>query len=467
MAKLLFSEIANAVGGYISEVDWNTHVSSFSIDSRTIEPEDLFFAIIGEKHDGHQFLSEAFEKEAIGAVVREDTNIPEIKGAKNLLKVRDTHQALKDLACYVRQSYAPKIIGITGSCGKTSTKDMAYQLLKGHFKIKRTEGNYNNLYGLPLSLLCLEEDDEIFVGEMAMSGPGEIEELAKIAQPNIGMITNIHPVHTEFFDAMKDLAQAKKELLDGLVGERIAILNADNKLVEEIASDFSGERITFGIDKKADIMATDIKPLGVEGTSFMLHYKGQSYPVKLNLIGLYNIYNLLAALGACQALGLDLKELTGKFPQLVLNQMRSRVAKLNGNVTLIDDSYNSNPRAIEMVLDYMKQLEGYKRKIVVSGDMLELGSLAHSHHIELGKLIVKTGIDMLLGIGELSKLTVASAIKEGMDALNALHFTDSETAGKYLAPLLQSGDLILVKGSRAMHTDKVVKAIKNHMKQKV
>lgn len=467
MAKLFIFEIANAVGGYISRIDWDTQVCSFSIDSRTLKPGELFFAIIGEKYDGHQFLSEAFDKGAIGAVVNEDADIPDIKGAKNLVKVRDTHQALKDLASYVRQNFTAKVIGITGSCGKTSTKDMLYQLLKGHFRIKMTEGNYNNLYGLPLSLLYLEEKDELFVGEMAMSGPGEIEELAKIAQPNIGIITNIHPVHTEFFDTMEDLAQAKKELLDGLVGERIAILNADNKLVQEIAADFSGERITFGIEKEADIMATDIQPLGIEGTAFKLHYKSQSYPAKLNIIGLYNIYNLLAALGACQVLGIELEQLGEKFSQIVLNHMRSQVAKLNGDVTLIDDSYNSNPRAIEMVLDYVRQLEGYKRKIVVSGDMLELGSLAPSHHIELGKLIVKSRIDMLIGIGELSQLTVASAIKEGMNALHALHFPDSETVAKYLAPLLQPGDLVLIKGSRAMHTDIVAKAIENHIKQKV
>jgi UDP-N-acetylmuramoyl-tripeptide--D-alanyl-D-alanine ligase len=467
MATLSFKEIAKATGGKVAEVDRNNRASSYSMDSRTLQSGELFFAIKGENYDGHHFLSEVFRKGAVGAVVQEGADLNGEGGNKRLIMVKDTHQALKDLAAFVRRRSSIMMAGITGSCGKTTSKDMAYFLLKDHFKTRRTEGNYNNLYGLPFSLLQLNEGDEVFIGEMAMSEAGEIAELAKIAQPNIGVITNIHPVHTEFFPSMKEVAEAKRELLEGLVEERIAVLNADNKLVQEIAGDFDGRRITFGITEEADVMAADIKPLGLDGVAFNLNYQSEKRSVKIDFIGIHNVYNLLAALGICRALELELNMLIEAFSQIKINPMRSRVVKFDGGFALIDDSYNSNPRAMEVVLGYMREVNGYKRKIVVSGDMLELGSIAQSAHTDLGKLIAYSGIDLLCGIGELSRFTVEAAINAGMNAKNVLHFPDAYAVSEYLPPQLQSGDLILVKGSRGIHTDKVVEAIEKYLNKKV
>jgi UDP-N-acetylmuramoyl-tripeptide--D-alanyl-D-alanine ligase len=463
MATLSVKEITEAVGGKLKKADCSNRISSYSMDSRTLQSGALFFALKGENYDGHHFLSDVFGKGAAGAVVQEGGDFRVEAVNNKLIMVKDTHQALKDLAAFVRRRSSIKVVGITGSCGKTTTKDMAYYLLKDHFKTERTEGNYNNLYGLPFSLLRLDEDDEVFIGEMAMSEAGEIAELAKIARPNIGVITNIHPVHTEFFQSMEEVARAKKELLEGLVKERIAVLNADNEWVQEIALDFDGRRITFGIDKEADIMATDIKPLGLDGVAFNLNYQN----VRIGFIGIHNVYNLLAALGVCRALELRLDMLIEAFSKIKLNPMRSRVVKFGGGISLIDDSYNSNPRAMEVVLGYIREVDGYKRKIVVSGDMLELGSIAQSAHKELGKLIAQSGIDLLYGIGELSRFTVDAAIDAGMNAKNVFHFPDSDAVSEYLPPRLQPGDLILVKGSRGMRTDKIVYTIETYLNKRV
>ena len=463
MAVAQIGEIVEVVKGKLMSGDSSTWLASYSIDSRTLKPGDLFFAIQGAHHDGHQFVAEALLRGAKGAIIHRETKLPQELRSANLIMVRDTHQALIDLATHFRRKWKVKVVGVTGSSGKTTTKEIIFALLLGKHRTKKTPGNYNNLYGLPLGMLSLEETDEVFVGEMGISEPKEMEKLIEIAQPDVGVITNVNPVHLEFFSSVGEIAVEKGKLLEGLRGERVAIVNSDDPWTANILARFKGKIISFGVKNSSDIMGKDIAWKGLEGGTFtVVVNKKEEEHLFIPLVGLYNLYNALAAIAVAYYFRVPLTAIKEKLAHFKGMPMRSRVLRFKEGFTLLDDTYNSNPRALELVLDHFKALTTEGRKIVISGDMLELGEWSEEAHREAGRLIANGGIDLLIGVGNLSRKSIEEAQKERMPPDSLFHFPDSSQVGPFLSSLLREKDLILVKGSRAMKMELIVDYLIKH-----
>ncbi len=462
MAVVQIGEIVEAVKGKLISGDSSTWLADYSIDSRTLKPGDLFFAIRGAHHDGHQFVAEALRRGAKGAIISREVELPRELRSANLIIVSDTHQALKELANYFRHKWKVVVVGITGSAGKTTTKEITFDLLKGDCRVKKTPGNYNNLYGLPLGMLSLEKEDEVFVGEMGISEPGEMDKLIEISQPNVGVITNVNPVHLEFFSSVEEIAEEKGKLLVGLRGDRVAIVNSDDPWMPKVLTRFKGRVISFGIRNSSDIMGKDIEWKGLEGGTFkVVVNKGEGEELFTPLVGIYNLYNALAAIAVAYHFKVPLTAIKERFARFKGLPMRSRVLRFKEGFTLIDDTYNSNPRALELVLDHFKALTTDGRKIVISGDMLELGEWSEEAHRNAGRLMGNEGIDLLIGVGNLSRKTIEEAQKEGMPP-TLVHFPNSSQVGPFLSSLLREKDLILVKGSRAMKMELIVDYLKKH-----
>jgi UDP-N-acetylmuramoyl-tripeptide--D-alanyl-D-alanine ligase len=461
MATLSAGQVASFCGGRITSGSSDLLISSYSLDSRATKKGELFFAIRGERLDGHDFVADALEKGALGAVVEEGRVPSHLDRETLIIEVADTPLALQELAASVRKNSRVNLIGISGSTGKTTTKDITYTLLSSRFKAKKSPGNFNSLYGLPLALLALEEGDELFVAEMGMSRPGELKRLCEIAEPEIGVLTNIYPVHQEFFPGIKAIAGAKRELLDGLSGERIAVLNRDDPLIREISGDFSGRMVWFGIKERAEVTAVDITTKGLSGTALTIDYGGKKGNCFLPLIGFHNVVNLLAALAVARALSLGWEEVLPRLSLIEPSPMRGAVIRFRQGITVIDESYNSNPKALEMVLSWFAGLTDFSRKIAVLGDMLELGDIAEEAHREAGRRVASSGISLLIGVGELSQLMVEEAIASGIKEDAAIHFPDAEKAAEFLTPRVKEGDIILVKGSRGINTDIVISRLRS------
>ena len=355
------------------------------------------------------------------------------------------------------------MVGITGSSGKTTTKEIAFDLLQGDYRVKKTPGNYNNLYGLPLGMLSLEKDDELFLGEIGISEPGEMEKLIEISQPNVGVITNVNPVHLEFFSSVEEIAEEKGKLLEGLRGDRVAIVNNDTPWTAKVLARFKGRVISFGIRNSSDITGKDIEWKGLQGGTFtVVVNKRDEEELFTPLVGLYNLYNALAAIAVAFYFKVPLPAIKERLARFKGMPMRSRVLQFKEGFTLLDDTYNSNPKAFELVLDHFKTLATDGRKIVISGDMLELGEWSEEAHRNIGRMMANGGIDLLIGVGSLSRKSIDEAQKEGMPSASLVHFPDSSQVGPYLSSIIREKDLLLVKGSRAMKMELIVDYLKKH-----
>src|SRR5437899_4209449 len=403
------AEFVSASGSY----DGNVIAQRYSIDSRTIQPGDLFFAVKGERLDGHDFVEQAFSKGAVAAVVRKDqlgkylVNTP-------LLQVDDTLVALQTLAAAVRRLWGKSLIGVTGSTGKTTTKEAIAHVLSSRFRVLKSEGNFNNHFGLPLQLLRLEREHDVAVIEMGMSHAGEIAALAKIAQPEIGVVTLVGPVHMEFFSGLADVARAKYELIAALPPGGVAVLNADDAYVSQFGRDFHGKVVTFGVRQAADVRAESVEPRGEKGTVFTAVSGEERALLKLPLIGLHNVYNALAAIAVGWERGIALAEAAAALADLEPYDKRGQVLHIAG-ATVINDCYNSNPQALKSMVDALAAMPA-KRRIVVAGEMLELGSAGDELHRECGRYIAQQKIDFLLGVRGSAQTMVAAAQQAGMAA---------------------------------------------------
>src|SRR3989440_6364844 len=432
------AEFVSASGSY----DGNVIAQRYSIDSRTIQPGDLFFAVRGERLDGHDFVEQALSKGAIAAVVRKDqlgrylVNTP-------LLPVDDTLVALQTLATAVRRLWGKPLIGITGSTGKTTTKEAITHALSSRFRMLKSEGNFNNHFGLPLTLLRLEPEHDAAVIEMGMSHAGEIAALAKIAQPEIGVVTNVAPVHLEFFESIGEIARAKYELIDSLPAGGIALLNADDEYVSQFGRDFHGKVVLYGLRTQADVRAENAKHHGAEGSTFDVVVGGCREKASLPLVGAHNIYNALAAVAVGLDRGLTLSEATGALATLAPADKRGEVVKL-GNITIINDCYNSNPKALDAMVDTLAAMPA-KRRIVVAGEMLELGPEGEELHRRAGRHMVEKGIDILVGVRGRAQAMVEAASRAGM---KAEFVAAPEAAGEWLTTHARDGDVVLLKAAR-------------------
>ena len=467
-------EIIKILGPTVrSEADMSEReIAGYSIDSRTIREGELFFAIKGEIYDGHRFVDDVVKKGALAAVVSEEfleSNVASgIDASKTMLiPVSDTLNALQSLASAVLEDWRGQEVAVTGSMGKTTTKEMTAAALSKAGHVIKTTGNLNNDYGLPLSILKMESDGahasdfDYAVFEMGMNHAGEIARLTEIAPPDVGVVTIVAPVHLEFFSSIEEIANAKAEMVSGIKRGGAAILNADDPLVtrmQEMRSDINYR--LFGISRPADVMAREIIADGFNGTRFRLITPRGEIEANLPLAGTHNLYNALAAAAVADFYETPLEEIAAALGEVSSAKMRGEVLRFQEDITIVDDSYNSNPRAlIEMVKTICANRECLRR-IVVAGEMLELGVTAPELHKEAGRQLAELGVDKLIGVRGLAREIVAGAREAGMSAVSALFFETPDDAAEALAQEARAGDLILVKGSRGVKTEIIVQRMK-------
>lgn len=461
MAELRLDEIAARTGGRIVQGDPAARFGAFNIDSRLSRPGEMFFAIAA-KRNGHDFVPDAFAKGARGAVISQ--KIAAVDPALALILVPDTVAALQALAASVLAECDPRVIGITGSIGKTTTKEFAAALLSPCLKVLKSEGNFNNQLGLPLSLLRLEPRHQAAVLEMGTSGPGEIRALTRIAPPDVAVITNINPVHLEFFHSLEAVASAKKEILEGARENGTAVLNGDDPLVQEIGQAWKGRRLTFGFSRGCDIRAARVQISGTAGMSLELRLEGKSRRVLFPFFYEEYLSNLLASVGVGLAMSVPFETMVEQIPRLAPVTGRGRLIGLGRGIRLIDDSYNSSPKALEAALRGLASFPA-KRRVAVLGDMLELGPAAEEFHREAGREVARNGWDLLLAVGPLARGIAEGAMAAGLPKERIHVFPTSDEAAARIWSLLEDGDLVLVKGSRGMRTERLVEKLSVEFKE--
>ena len=451
--KLLLSRIGEFISAS-GQYDGHALAQGYSIDSRTVQPGELFFAVRGERLDGHDFVEQAMRHGAVGAVV-EKAQLPRYTSAAGLLAVDDTLLALQTTATAVRKIWGKTTIAVTGSMGKTTTKEAMAHLLAIKYRVHRTKGNFNNHFGLPLGLLTLEPEYDFAVVEMGMSHAGEIAALARIALPNQAVITNVAPVHLENFDSIAGIARAKYELIEALPHGGTAVLNGDDEYVCQFGRDFKGKVVTYGLKAMAclpaDVRAEKIEVLGAGGTRFDLVAHEMRQTVQSPLLGKHNVYNVLAAAAIAMEHGITPSEIAVALPFLEPADKRGQVVQL-GNITVLYDCYNSSPKALMAAVDTLAAMPA-PRRIVVAGEMLELGATGEQLHRECGRYLAGKKLDFLLGVRGLAKPMVEAAREAGM---KAEFVSTPEEAGEWLARETREGDAVLLKASRGVKLEKAL-----------
>ncbi|HTB16025.1 MAG TPA: UDP-N-acetylmuramoyl-tripeptide--D-alanyl-D-alanine ligase [Bryobacteraceae bacterium] len=419
-------------------------VTGWSVDSRSIQPGDLFFALRGPNFDGHAYLDEVFAKGAVAAITdREGTS----NGA--VLRVGDSLRALQSLASEARGRWGGEVVAVTGSAGKTTTKDMIADMLAVGIKTGKSEGNLNNHIGLPLSLLRMDESARVAVTEIGMNHAGEIRELAKIAKPNVAVLTNVGYAHIEFFESIDEIAAAKRELVESLDETGIAVLNADDARVTAFARAHRGRTVLYGQSASADVRAENAE-FSRESTRFSV--KNARFSTQLT--GRHNVSNILAGIAVAGLYGIEPQRLTGAVENLRPGNMRGEQFHHRG-VLIYNDCYNSNPDAVRAMLDLLRDTPA-RRRIAVLGEMLELGRWAEPLHRDVGSYAVAQGIDVLVGIRGAAWSFVDAAKLAGLSAGAALFFDDPTEAGRAVRSIAQPGDAILFKGSRGVHVERAL-----------
>jgi len=443
-------------------LDPMARVAGVSIDSRTVRAGELFFAIHGPRHDGHDHVAAALERGALAAVVAESRarQFPDAL-RRSCLVVDDTLRALHRLATAVRLAWGKKIAGVTGSVGKTTTKEILAAVLGAKLRVLKSEGNFNNAYGLPLTLFRLEDEHDAAVLEMGMSRRYELQELAAIAKPDVGVVTRVAPAHLEFFASVEEIALAKRELIEGLNGrDSVAVLNADDPLVAAFAAHAPGRVLTYGIEHGADYRAESIEDRGALGSAFVLVENGKRTRLELALPGRHVISNALAALAAASVWGIGAAAAQSALRTLQAPAMRGELLRFTNGAALINDSYNSSPAALHAMIKVLAATPNYRRRILAAGEMRELGATSAELHREAGKSAAATGkIDWVVGVEGDAAQIVEGAVAGGIPRLQTKVFASSEEAAKFLADFVVSGDLLLVKGSRGVKMERVVESL--------
>jgi len=461
MSALRLDRIAAATGGSLRGAG-AVLATGFAIASRRIKPGDLFFAIAAER-DGHDFAADAAAKGAAGAVVARD--VAGLPAGFPLIQVADTIRALQDLGRSLLAGQAVKVAAVTGSVGKTTTKEFTAAVLARRFRVLKSEGNFNNHLGLALTLLGLEPGHTAAVLEMGMSAPGEIRTLAAIAPPDVAVITNVQPVHLEFLGSLEAVAAAKWELVDGLKPGGTAVLNADDaRLVRRAAGRPRERTVFFGRSPSADVGAERIVRLGFDGFGFDLRLPEGRVPCRLAFLTEGYLADALAAAGAAWALGVPAGEIAAGLSGLRPGAGRGGWVRLRRDVVLIDDSYNSSPAALSAALRGLAELPA-SRRVAVLGDMLELGTGEEAFHAEAGRIAAAAGWDVLLAVGPRSRALARAAVEAGLPAAAVRTYETSLQAAEALDGILKAGDLVLVKGSRGMRTEIAAARIRELFKE--
>ena len=431
-------------------------ITGWSIDSRTAQPGDLFFALRGPNHDGNAYLDQAFSKGATAAVADLGALSPARQsgaaGAGDILAVPDSLAALQHIASWARDQWGGQVIGVTGSAGKTTTKDVIAAMLAVTTPVSKTVGNLNNHIGLPISILRLPSGTPVAVLEMAMNHAGEIRRLCEIARPNIGVVTNVGHAHMEAFESIQAVAAAKRELIESLPADGIAVLNSDDQLVLPFREKHRGRTVTFGFSPGSDVRGEN-----VEQTSEGVRFTVDSVQFSSPLHGFHSVSNFLAGIAVAGLFGIRPQQLTEVVRDFPPGPMRGERILHNG-ILILNDCYNSNPDAARAMIDVLRDTQA-KRRIAVLGEMLELGRWSGALHRDVGSYVAAQGIDVLVGIrGAASNLV--DAAKEAGQAVNAAFFFEHpEDAGDKLREIASAGDVILFKGSRGTHVERALERL--------
>jgi len=459
---LTIDEVLKVTGGKLLQGKGDSSFQGISTDSRTVAEGELFVALKGPRFDGHRFALEALRKKA-GGVLIEEGKVGDIRWngyrSRAVIAVEDTLSALGNIAQGWRRKYDIPLVALTGSNGKTTTKEMIAVCLETTFPILKTKGNLNNLIGVPLTLLTLTEKERIVVLEMGMNVPGEIGRLAQIAEPDVGLITNIQTVHLEGMGSLERLKEEKGELFRRMRRDGTILVNQDDPRVVDLARDYPGQKITFGTEQPADVMAKEIRLRSAQGTSFTLILEGEALDIHLRLLGRHFIPNAISAMAVACLFGVEVDRAREALENFRPFPMRMEVIPLKGGRTLINDAYNANPHSTGVALETLEEVKGMGRAIAVLGDMLELGSFTNEAHEQIGRKVCDLSIDFLLVMGDEAPIVVESAIRRGLPMERARIVESHSEAISLLRQMIQSGDWILVKGSRRMAMEKIVEGL--------
>ncbi len=456
-------EILEATGGHLLQGEQGMTFRGISTDSRTVNEGDLFIALKGPRFDGHHYALEALKKRAEGVMVEErQAQAFRWNGfaSKAVVSVKDTLHALGDLARQRRRRFGTPVVALTGSNGKTTTKELIAACLETTFPILKTEGNLNNLIGLPLTLLHLTEKEKVVVLEMGMNVPGEVRRLTEIAEPDVGLITNIQEVHLEGLGNLERVKEEKGQLFRNMGTDGTIVVNQDDPRVVDLARLFSGRQISFGIQNTADVMAKEIRFKGPHGTSFLMLIKGEPIRIILPLVGKHFVPNSLAAAAVATHFGVERQKIKEALEAFQPFPMRMEVWPLRGGKYLLNDAYNANPRSMESALETLSEIKGKGRSIAVLGDMLELGDYSEEAHRRLGQKVRDLSIDFLVTLGQRASTVVDSAVRAGLAAERAKVVQSHSEAVRLILQWAQEGDWILVKGSRAMAMERIAEALR-------
>lgn len=467
MEPISIAEITAASSGRLTAGDGAAAVAGVCTDTRRLQPGDLFVALVGARFDGHDYLAEAVAKGCRGIVHSRPISARDATawsaGGVSLILVRDTLDALGAIAREYRRRFELPLVAVTGSNGKTTTKEMIRAIASARFSVLASEGTFNNFVGVPTTLFRLKAWHTLAVLELGMNARGEIRRLAEIAAPEIGVVTNVGPAHLEFLETLDGVAAAKAELLDAMAASagrgKTAVLNLDDPRVAAMAAGAARAGLavrTFGRAEAADVRAEEVGR-GAGGLDFLMRFRraGRAVRVSLPVFGLHNVSNALAAAAACEALGIAPEEIAGALRAMRLPPMRME-AHTRGGVTIINDAYNANPASMAAAIETLASIRTRGRRILVIGDMLELGEASEAAHREIGALAASRGIDLLIAVGPQSALAADAAVAAGMPAGAVTRCRGVGEAGEALRAAAGEGDCVLLKGSRRMGLEKIL-----------
>jgi len=435
--------------------------TGYSIDSRTVAPGEVFFAVRGERLDGHDFVTAAFERGAVAAVVSRArvASLPDAALAHPLLIAEDPLLALQSLAAHVRREWGRLVVAITGSAGKTTTKESVAAALSAKFNVLKSQGNLNNGFGLPLQLLRLKQEHEIAVVEMGMNHSGEIAALSRIATPDWGVITNVGTAHIENFkEGQAGIARAKFELVEALPASGVAFLNCDDAYAAQFGRDFHGRVVYFGSGPCADPQILSVDE-DLEGLHIRYRAREHEGTFTLHMLGAHNASNAMAGLAVALEAGVDLDGAVNAIATLTAGDKRGQVIEI-GSATILNDSYNSNPEALRSMIHTLAARPAAGRRILVAGEMLEMGERSAALHIACGRAAAEAGLDLVVAVQGNAEHLATAACAGGVPAV---FLRDAEAAGEWLAQNLRAGDVVLVKGSRGVHLERAIEMVKEKL----
>jgi UDP-N-acetylmuramoyl-tripeptide--D-alanyl-D-alanine ligase len=451
--------VAEAAAGTLVHGNPATEFDGVSIDTRTLRRGELFVAIRGERFDGAQFAQAAVDAGAAGVMVPRGHERAASTTAA-VIEVDDTTAGLQLLARAVRRESGARVVAITGSAGKTTTKEVTSEFLAVRYSVIRNRGNFNNHIGLPLSLIELRQRPDVAVVELGMNHAGEISTLVRIAEPDVRVWTNVGEAHLGYFASVDAIADAKAEVLEGAGPTTLLVANADDRRIAARTANFAGRTVTFAIDHAADVRASDIEDLGIEGTRARVATPAGAAVLTTPLVGRANLLNVLAAIAVAVSLGVPLADVVSRAGALKPAPHRGEIVRVSSGAVVIDDSYNANPSAVKRALEVLRSASA-RRRVAVLGEMLELGEHAERLHAEVGRAAAGSGVDVLIAVGGASAEALAhAAVQAGMARDRVQHFATSDAAADAALDIVRGGDVVLVKGSRGVKTDRVVERLK-------